>query len=371
MRLVPVNCIKEGSYLAKTIHDSKGTVLLSKGYRLNYTVLRKIEECGIYSLYINDEYSDNEIEDIIKPELRQKAIKSIKGSFESMAKQGTQVFPLTAQQKKQELDRKYQYISGISKLADEIVDEITSQKNILINLVDIKSMDNYTYEHSINVTVLAIILGMELKYDKLRLTELAVGALLHDIGKIFIPRELLVKKEKLTEEEFKLIKEHTTRGHNYLKNDSYISIVSSNIALQHHEKYDGTGYPNGVKGEKIHDYARVVAIADVYDALTSDRAYRRAVSPNEAMELVMGSAGRHFDYKMVQAFLRKVVPYPEGTMVKLSNGEIGVIEEINTVFPLRPKIKAIHRTNVGWEPVSIDLMEEKSIVIQGVQYNSP
>lgn len=371
MRLVPVNCIKEGSYLAKTIHDSKGTVLLSKGYRLNSIVLRKIEESGILSLYVNDEYSDNEIEDIIKPELRQKAVKTIKGSFESLAKQGSQAFTSSVQQKKQEMDKKFQYINSISKLADDIVDEIASQKNILINLVDIKSMDNYTYEHSISVTVLSIILGMELKYDKMRLTELAVGALLHDIGKIFVPKELLVKQGKLTNDEFKIIREHTTKGHDYLKNDSYISIVSSNIALQHHEKYDGTGYPNGIKGEKIHDYARIAAIADVYDALTSDRPYRRAASPNEAVELIMGSAGRHFDYKMVQAFIRKVVPYPEGTMVKLSNGDVGVIEEINTDFPLRPKIKAIRRNAIGWEPVSIDLMEEKNIVIQGVQYTAP
>lgn len=369
MRLVPVSCVKEGSFLAKTIYDTNGILLLSKGFKLTRTVLKKIEESGIFSVYINDEYSNNEIEDIIKPELRQKAIKTVKSSFESIIRHSS--IPNSSANKKLELEKRYQQLYNISKLAGDIVDDIASQKNVVVNLVDIKSMDNYTYEHSISVTVLSIVLGLELKYDRKRLTELAVGALLHDVGKVFVPKEYLQKKGRLTDAEFKAVKEHTVKGYDYIKGDTGISFASCNISLQHHEKFDGTGYPHGLKGEKIHEYARIVAIADVYDALTSDRPYRRAVSPNEALELIMGSAGRHFDINIVNAFVKKIVPYPEGTLVKLSNGEVGVIEETNPDFPLRPKVKAIRRAAVGWEPVSIDLMLEKNIVIEGVQYNTP
>lgn len=370
MRLVPVNSIKEGTFLAKTIYDTDGKLLLAKGYKLTQSLLRKVEESGIMSLYINDEYSDNEIEDIIKPELRRKAIGTVKDSFENIFKFNKHSQSAVVN-KKAEMDKKYEQIGNITQMADDIVDEIISQKNILINLVDIKSMDNYTYEHSINVTVLAIILGMELKYDKKKLTELAVGALLHDVGKVFIPKELLLKPGKLSDSEYETIKHHTTRGYEYIKSDETISFTSSSIALQHHERVDGTGYPQGIKEDKIYEYAKVVSIADVYDALTSDRPYRRAVSPNEAVEFIMGAAGRYFSYSMVNSFIKKIVPYPEGTIVRLSNGDIGVIEEINIDFPLRPRIKVIKRTGVGWEPVSVDLMKEKNLVIEGIQHTVP
>lgn len=369
MRLVPINCVREGSYLAKTLYDSNSTVLLSKGYRLTQAVIRKVESCGVLTLYINDQYSDNEIEDFIKPELRQKAIKTVKGSFEGIVRYSEQIRLNPAiSSSKQGITQKYKYTEDITKLAGEIVDEIILEKNILINLVDIKSMDNYTYEHSISVTTLAIVLGLELKLDKKRLTELAIGALLHDIGKVFIPKEILLKKGKLLDQEFQIIKEHTTIGYDYIKNDINITVPSSIIALQHHEKIDGTGYPQGVKGDRIHDYAKIAAIADVYDALTSDRPYRRAMSPNEAIEYIMGSAERHFDYSMLNAFLKKIVPYPVGTLVKLSSGDMGVIEEINSDFPLRPKIKIIGRDRGA---VQVDLMLENSLVIQGIQYEAP
>lgn len=370
MRLVPINCVKEGSILAKTIYDTNSTLLLSRGYRLTSVIINKIEESGILSVYINDEYSDNEIEDIIKPELRQKAVRTVKDTYESIARVAAQT-QTGGRNKKLEMEKKSQYITSVSRLADYIVDEIVSQKNVLINLVDIKSMDNYTYEHSINVTVLAIILGMELKYDRKRLMDLASGALLHDIGKVFIPKEILLKNGKLTDVEYEQVKEHTSKGYEYIKNDPGISFVSSNIALQHHEKIDGTGYPYGVSGYRIHDYAKITAIADVYDALTSDRPYRRGVPPGDALELIMGSAGRHFDHKMVGIFMKKVVPYPEGTMVKLSNGDVGIVEEVNVEFPLRPKIKVIRKGRIGWEPVSLDLMKETNIVIEGIQYTNP
>lgn len=369
MRLVPVNCIREGSYLAKTLYDTNGTVLLSKGYRLTNPVLKRVELSGISILYINDQYTDDEIEDFIKPELKQKAIKTIKGSFEGIAKYCEQVkLNPSIARRKQEITRKYKYTEDIAHLASDIVDEIVHEKNILINLVDIKSMDNYTYEHSISVTVLSIILGMELNLDKKRLVELAIGALLHDVGKVFVPKEILLKKDKLADDEFRIIQEHTTYGYDYIKSDLNISVTSSNIALQHHEKVDGTGYPEGAKNGRIHDYAKIVAIADVYDALTSDRPYRKAMSPNDAIEYIMGTAERHFDYKMVSAFIRKIVPYPKGSMVRLSSGEIGIIDEVNNVFPLRPKIKVIKK---GGKMQHIDLMEEKDIVIKGIEYQVP
>lgn len=371
MRLVPVNCIQEGTYLAKTIYDSNGRVLLAKGYKLTNPILKRVETSGIMSLYINDEYSDNEIEDIIKPEIRQKAVKTIKSSFDGILKQTqfTTVNPQLAKSK-QVINEKYQFIDNIAKAAYDIVEEIVAQKNVLINLVDIKSMDNYTYEHSLNVTVLSLITGMELKFDKNKLVDLAVGAMLHDMGKVFMPKDILLKNGKLTDQEFSVVKDHPFNGYEYIKDNAGVSILSRNIVLQHHEKVDGTGYPDGAKGDKLHDCVKIVAIADVYDALTSDRPYRRAMSPNEAMEYIMGTADRHFDYRIVNAFLKKIVPYPPGTLIRLSNGYIGVVEEINPIYPLRPIIRVVRPLSAVSNSY-IDLMKENSLVIEGIQYEAP
>lgn len=368
MRLVPVNCIKEGCFLAKNVYDIEGRALLNKGVKLTEKILKKVELNGIQSLYINDEYSDNEIEDIIKPEIRQKAIKTVKESFESFAayiendgiKGKGGILPL-----------KNEFIENINKVVNEILNEILAKRNVLINLVDIKSMDNYTYEHSVNVIVLSLILGLELNMPKDRLFMLAVGAMLHDIGKVFIPKAILMKEDKLTDIEYNIIKSHPTKGYEYLKRDDGISPLSKIIILQHHERVDGTGYPDGLCRDKIHEFSRITSIVDVYDALTSDRPYRMAMPPNEAIEYIMGSADRYFDLNMVNAFLRRIVPYPVGTLVKLNGGRTAIVEGINPDYPLRPKIGIIIGKGPHRKIEHVDLMEVKNIVIKGIQYKAP
>lgn len=368
MRLVPINCIKDGNFLAKTVYDLEGRVLLSKGVQLSDRIIRKAEQSGIMSLYINDEYSDNEIEDIIKPELRQKAIKAVKESFQGLA---NYYGDCDSKSNSNAIKARNECIKNINEIVNDLIDEIMAKKNVLIDLVDIKSMDNYTYEHSVNVTVLSVIIGLELNLTRDRLFNLAVGAMLHDMGKVFIPKDILLKNGRLTEQEFNIIKEHPLRGFDYLKCDMGINATSRIIVLQHHERVDGTGYPDGIYGDKIHDFSKIVAISDVYDALTSDRPYRMSMPPNEAVEYIMGSADRYFDLKVVSAFLKRIVPYPIGTLVKLSNGQIGVIEEINQEYPLRPKIKVVDSKAHNKKVEIIDLMDVKNIVIKGVQYKMP
>ncbi len=369
MRLVPINCVKEESYLAKTIYDASGTVLLAQGSRLNAERLKAIERNGILSIYINDEYSDNDIEDIIKPEIRQKAIKAVKDSFESIAKFSAKENSQRVSNNKRK-NRKviYNGIEDLFRIIDEIVEEILLKNDILINLVDIKSMDNYTYEHSVNVTVLSLILGIELGFPKHRLYDLAIGAMLHDVGKVYVPKEILQKKGKLTPQEYEIMKGHPKNGYEYLKNNIFVSSTARIIALQHHERIDGLGYPNHIKGDRINELSKVVSVADVYDALTSDRAYRSALPSNEAVEYIMGGASRYFDFDVVKAFMRRVVPYPEGTAVKLSNGDIAIVDKLCYGFPLHPVVKVIRRNNKDVEPIFIDLLKENDIVITSIQY---
>lgn len=372
MRLVPINCVKEGCYLAKTMYDLDGRILLAKGIKLTEKVVRKVAEIGIMSLYINDEYSDDEIEDTIKPELRQKAIKTMKDSFDSLLSISECVPGKLNKLQATEASRvKNECISKLSMVVEEIMNEVLEKKNALVNLVDIKSMDNYTYEHSVNVVVLSLMLGLELNYTKSKLHNLAIGAMLHDMGKVFVPKEVLLKSGKLTDAEFGLIKEHPSRGYEYLKSDEEISAMSKIIILQHHERIDGTGYPDGIDGSRIHEFSKIVSIADVYDALTSDRPYRMGLPPNEAIEYIMGSVDRYFDFDMINAFLRRIVPYPVGTMVKLSSGDVGVIKEINREYPLRPVVKIVWNPEAGFIDKLLNLMEINNIVIKGVEYKLP
>jgi HD-GYP domain-containing protein (c-di-GMP phosphodiesterase class II) len=364
MRLVPINSVKEGSFLAKTIFDNDGRILLRDGVKLTEGLIRRIKSIGIFTLYINDEYSYNVIEDVIEPHIRQKAIKSVKDTFShferfnSAAGAKGNLSGVTPPR-----GNKQDYVKALMDLSKEIMDEMISKKNVLINLVDIKSLDNYTYQHSVNVALLSLVLGIKLKLSKYELYNLCVGAILHDIGKVFIPTEILLKKDKLTDSEFELIKEHTFRGYEYLKTSPDIPATARIVVLQHHEKVNGKGYPEMRKKDEINKLSKIVAITDVYDALTSDRAYRRAMSPNEAIEYIMASGESHFDFEMVKVFAKTIIPYPEGSLVKLSDGRLAVVEKLNSEFPLRPIIRLINNNNK-----LVDLEKELHIVITGLQY---
>jgi HD-GYP domain-containing protein (c-di-GMP phosphodiesterase class II) len=175
----------------------------------------------------------------------------------------------------------------------EIIEELSAQKELFIDLVDIKSMDNYTYQHCVNVAVLSLIVGIQMKLTKKELADVCMGAILHDIGKVFVPKEILLKDKNLTEAEFGIMKTHTSLGYDYMKNSSEITATARIIALQHHERIDGRGYPDARGGEYINKFAKLVSVSDVYDALTSDRPYRRAMCPGEALELILGSVAIH------------------------------------------------------------------------------
>lgn len=365
MRFVPINAVREGTYLAKTIYDDKGITLLKKGVILDKYLLNSIKRHGIMSIYINDEYSLNEIEDVIKPELRQKAINSIKRTFEYFKKYNHMILESTDPKVREHAYiKREEYINNIVDIGQQMVDNIFENRDILINLVDIKSYDNYTYQHCVNVAILSTVLGIELKLSKDQLYNLCVGAMMHDVGKVMIPEKILKKKGTLTHDEYSEIQKHTIRGYEYLKTAFRIPPLAKIIALEHHERVDGKGYPNKMSDDQINKYAKIVAISDVYDALTSDRPYREAIPPNEAMEYIMGSGGSMFEYDLVKIFSTRIIPFPVGSIVRLSSGDIGLVVEINPGYPLKPIVKLIGKGKKG----ELDLLKCLNIVIEGPQY---
>ena len=236
-----------------------------------------------------------------------------------------------------------------------------------MGISDLQTYDENTYLHSLSVTVISIAIGTELELNKEQLCNLGVCAMLHDIGKIEIPIEIISKPAKLTKNEYDIVKTHTSLGGSYIvknkeiSNDIYLGVVS------HHEKFDGTGYPNGLKKKEIPLFGRIITVSDVYDALTANRPYRTPIKPFEAIEYIMGGAGTSFDYDIVKAFLKRIEPYPIGACVRLSDGRRGKIIRKNYNFPLRPVIKIIE----GKEEI-LDLQNNfnlKNIVINDIDYS--
>lgn len=364
MRLIPIESVRPNTVLGKTLYDNEGRVLLKSGVVLREMTIEKIKEINILSIYIIDKYSDEEIEDIIKPEIRQKAISTIKEAFSNIERLST------AKGGKVEFSAKDEgYFNNINKIAEQVIDDLLNNKEVLLSLVDIRSMNNYIYSHSVNVAVISLVIGIALKLDRRKLSSLCMGALIHDVGKTLISKAILTKNAELTQEETALLNQHTRLGYKYLSDAYNLNSVSKLIVLQHHERPDGKGYPDGLSSDKITDLSKIVRIADAYDKLSTDRPNQRAMFPSDVLEYLMANAGKIFDYDIVNIFCRIVITYPKGTLVKLSTGETARVEETQTNFPLRPIVSILDSTDASRINLKVNLIKEISIVINSIVYD--
>lgn len=354
MRFIPSNCLRTDQVLASDLVLDKNRILLRKGVSLNQSLITKIRYLGFQGVYVNDDISkDIQVVNIISDELKYRARCEIRSLFMNVE--------INAKTKV------YSHIDNLGKYISEMVDQLLYNRHVMINVVDIRTYDDYTFSHSINVAVLSIVIGTVLGIGRKALNDLAMGALIHDIGKVFIDKKIINKTSKLTPEEFEEIKKHSLFGFNYICNNNKIPENARSTILMHHEHYNGKGYPTGISGEDISLFGRIVCVADVYDALTSDRPYRRAMPPSDAVEYIMSGYNTHFEPKIVDAFIKKVAPYPVGTCVRLSTGDTGIVVKNFESSCLRPKIRLIQDN----KPTNkyIDLTHDRSsynITIQGI-----
>lgn len=246
----------------------------------------------------------------------------------------------------------------INQLAHDIGDSILRHPDALVSLVTMKNKDNYTYMHSIAVCALMMLLSKKLGHNEEQRQQAGIAGLLHDIGKIFIPVELINKPGALTDEEYILVKKHSRQGYDLLKTFHNLSDDVLNVCLHHHEKYDGTGYPSQLKGENIPLISRMATICDTYDAITSDRSYKKAWAPTFAIKQMSGWTG-HFDPTIFRAFVSTLGIYPVGSIVKLNNGQIGVVVQKCETNLLTPKVLTFFssKNNLRIPPAVIDLSQ--------------
>jgi putative nucleotidyltransferase with HDIG domain len=239
----------------------------------------------------------------------------------------------------------------------KMITSIFRNQNALLSLGRIKQADEYTYMHSMSVCVLMISFGKHLGLDLKQLRDIGVGAMLHDIGKMKVPQDILHSKRPLTEKEYEKMKEHVEFGRTILEETGGIAETSVLLTAQHHERLDGSGYPNRLKGDRISTYAQAAAIVDVYDAITSERCYRRGVPPTEALRRIFEWSKCYFDNELVQQFIRCVGIYPVGSLVRLESGLLAVIINNDEKSLLHPVVRIIYDTKKGKHtaPYDIDL----------------
>ena len=288
MRFVPIERVEHGMMLAKSIYDYETRTLLREGKLLSDEIIVRIRERGYPGIYIEDELTkDVVIQDAITAELRNHAVEAL-----------------------QELD-----LEEAVNVAESIVKQLMEAKTISLDMLDLRTFDDYTFRHSVNVAVLSVVIGMGIGYTNEELVDLCSAAVFH--------------------EENELLRSHSQRSYDMLKEKWNIPARVKAAVLSHHENEDGSGYPNGLTGDKIHPFAKIIHVADVYDALSSDRAYKKAYTYSESLEYLMGGCGTLFDQQVVRAFMDKVPVYPKGVTVLLSDGREAIVVE-NPIASDRP-----------------------------------
>lgn len=346
-----------GQTASVDLFDATGILLLQKGNAITAGIRERLERREIYILNNNrDEILPKHVSSFPKDVY----IKLV-GSLWSIYHETKIITP--------------EQIEKTVRLVETILKEFRTQ-NVYLNFDEIrldlekfKQYDYGTFVHVVNVALLSVITGLQLGYKETKLKYLALGALLHDLGKLKVPREILNKPGSLTDEEFAIVRQHPLLGEEMLKNTRLLASVIA-IVKEHHERWNGKGYPFNLNGKNIHMDAQIIAVTDVYEALTADRPYRKGLPPYHALEMIIAWSGKDFNQTVVQAFRESLILYPENAIVTLNTGEIGVVVAVPTQMPTRPLVRILFNSNGRFlnRETYVDLLQDLTRFIERVEF---
>lgn len=361
MKIAKPNDLEPGAILAKNVYNSNNITLVKKDTVLDEKKLQRLIDLGVDVVYIKENDSQ-------KAEPREKKQKSdsIPLVPKKMKKEAMNIAK-SAFKRVNTVDNNDDFVvdEELLEIVDEIVETINNKEELMIKFQDINNLDNEIFSHLANVTAHSLIIAKSLDYSKERLKALGIGAFLHDIGKIQVPNEILNKRGELTAEEYKKVKKHTNYGYEILKNIDGIDDLSARVAYEHQERCDGTGYPKGIKKRFIHEFSRIVAVADVFDAMSNDRVYRDRITIKEVIEyLYIASSQNKLDHELIDKFLDYLAPYPIGANVKLNLGCEAVVKEVDANNKLRPIVELTDYE--GLDGYELDLSNHHNITIEEV-----
>ena len=375
MRRVPVEQLKSGDRVGRDVYsDPAGLPLLKAGIRISDSYRASLERAGVPAVWVDDGLSKGiEPLEVLSEGTKRRATIAIRDAFRDA--------PTTLASGKDLPDKT---VREMMDVVDQIIDEVAENVHAALALNDLANADGYTLKHSLAVTTLGLSLGLRLmqKYgwfdaqDKLRfddihgrLPPLGVGLLVHDIGKLAVPPEILNKPGKLTDDEWVAMKTHPMEGVRILQHAT-ISPLSRAVVRSHHEQWNGQGYPAGLAGSKIHQFARVAAVADVFDALTSDRHYRKAWPVHKAWTFIVERSGTHFDPEVVSVFQSSVAPYPPGTGVVLSDGSSGIVKEVRPEMLTQPIVRIVlDPAGAAVTPYEVDLAVVEKLSVTSSEFD--
>ncbi|MDQ2084907.1 HD domain-containing protein [Herbivorax sp. ANBcel31] len=352
MRIVDVSRLKGNEILGKQIFDDEGRVLLNEGIKLTPFYIEKLKELEIQSIYVDDDISKEVvIEENISEKTRQMSKHAVKDMIGKYCREG-------------KADN-----SGVLKSVNSVIDDVLANKDVLANVSEIRSKDNSIYSHSVNVCVLSTIIATHMGYNMLRLRDVAMAGILHDIGKVEIQNDKKItskyKSSKKLDEYIKIM--HPRAGYDFLGEQDFCNAHTKVAVLMHHEKVDGTGYPLKLKGSEISEIAKLISICDTFDNMISERGTEGERFVYKIIEYITSMSNTFFDSEIVKKFSANIAAFPNGSGVLLNTNEKCLVIKQNKGMPMRPVVKVIYdkKGKRLIEPYEIDLLEELTIFIDG------
>ena len=390
MRLIHVANLTSGMELGDPVHGAAGQLLLAPGVKLTERYIKLLKELDIPAAYISDpDTAGISVPEPLKPKTRSKARRALSEAFERLEPavkefRGEPADVTAAQASSDRFSRTVRTIFGgggfqsliesVSSICNDLLDQ-----RVLTGLNSIKTHDAYTFQHSIDVTIMGVVLAKRAGWDAAKVRLFGIGCMLHDIGKVFIPEELLRKPGRLTEDEFAQMKSHPKLGYDLIKSIApTLGSLVPQVAYQHHERQDGSGYPRALRGNNtlgrsepgmIHEFGSLSAVADVYDAMASTRPYRKAWATDQVVQTVIGLAGDQLNRDAVEIFRNVIAPYPVCTEVIALTGKYvgcrGVVASVDPGEIARPVVRMIFDAQgERMEPFELDLRVERDVVVR-------
>ncbi|MGE5403621.1 MAG: HD-GYP domain-containing protein [Candidatus Saccharibacteria bacterium] len=323
MEQVNIDELLPGMILGYTVVDKEGKPLFVKNTMLTLQNIASLSKTGIKNVFIKKSFADITLPETLANRVQSAATRNIETIFREVHAKGAINIDL------------------LKRSVALLLEHAMKNTDVLISLAGIEIYGDYLIKHSLDVAILSLSIGLSLGLSEANLIDLAIGAVLHDIGMTYVDPSIVNKPDKLSNQEMAQVQKHTEIGYAILRTYNELTIGISNIALQHHERWDGTGYPKGLERTKIQDYARIIAIADVFDALISDRPYRKGFSIEEALIIMEKLEGNYFESEAFGAFLSGIVLYPTGSMVCLNNGQTATVIRPGDRFSNRPVVATV------------------------------
>ena len=372
--MIATKRVIEGTELGADVLTGRadGIPLLRSGAKITGRYKEALLKAGVHAVYVRDEVSEGiDVQQLVSDETRHAATKAVAEAFEGARDALGAGRPLGNEA-----------LHSLEDIVDRLLKEIWESGEVALALQDLSSADSYTLQHSIDVAALGLLMGQRLFRERgwvdyrgrrswakieTRLSRLGLGLLVHDIGKLVVPAEILNKPGQLNAAEWELMKTHPRAGLEMLKSDLISPLVKA-VVRWHHERWDGSGYPEGKVGEDIHELARICAVADVYDAVTSERVYATAQPSHIGVKVILDGAGKHFDPEIVNVFSKLVAPYPPGVEITLEDGRSGIVVSVPPNAVDRPLVRI---TAGRGAPYEVALEGDPSLGIRGWEAPPP